>query len=228
MATAVLLAGGIGTRVGGDLPKQLIEVGGRPLLEHALATFHDHDAVSDILVVMAAAHLTAAEALAAAYPKVRAVLPGGATRSESTLAALAALRELDDDELVLLHDAARPLVTGRMVDDCLAALVEHDAVGTVVESADTIWQVDGEGHLAGIPPRAGLRRVQTPQGFRVGALRAAYDVALRDPGFEATDDCAVVFRYTPAVTVALVPGDVRNLKVTTPGDLRVVEALLRD
>jgi len=225
MTTAVLLAGGIGARVGGGVPKQLLEVGGRPLLEHALATFHAHEAVTDVLVVMAPAHLAAAEALVSAYPKVRAVLPGGATRSDSTLVALGAL---EDDELVLLHDAARPLVTARMVDDCLAALADHDAVGTVVESADTIWLVDGDGHLAGIPSRATLRRVQTPQGFRVGTLRAAYDAALRDPEFEATDDCAVVFRYTPGVPVALVPGEERNLKVTTPGDLRVAEALLAE
>lgn len=221
----MLLAGGIGARVGGDLPKQLVEVAGRPLLEHSLATFHAHDAIAEVLVVMAPAHLAAAEALVSSYPKVRAVLPGGATRSDSTLVALA---ELADDELVLFHDAARPLVTARMIDDCLAALATDDAVGTVVESADTVWQVDADGHLAGIPSRAGLRRVQTPQGFRAGTLRAAYDVALADPAFEATDDCAVVFRYTPAVRVALVPGEERNLKVTTPSDLRVAEALLSE
>lgn len=220
---AVLLAGGTGSRVGAGIPKQLIEVAGRPLLEHSLATFHEHPDIDEVVVVMAESHLGEARALTSSYAKVKRVLPGGASRSDSTLAALAVL---DDDDLVLLHDAARPLVTRRIVDDCLAALADHEAVGTVVESADTIWQVDDRGRLAAIPPRDSLRRVQTPQGFRVGALRTAYAKAALDPGFAATDDCAVVFRYTPEVRIALVAGDVRNLKVTQPSDLLLVERLL--
>lgn len=226
MSVAVLLAGGIGARVGGDLPKQLVTIAGRPVLEHSLATFSAHEAIERIVVVMAAGHLAAARALTAAYPKVTDVVPGGVTRSASTQAALALLD--DPDAKVLFHDAARPLVTRRIIDDCLAALDVDDAVGTVVPSADTVWQVDDDGHLSAIPPRAGLRRAQTPQGFRVRALKAAYAAANRDPGFEATDDCAVVFRYTPDVRVALVPGDERNLKVTEPSDLLVAERLLAD
>lgn len=225
MSTAVLLAGGIGARVGGPVPKQLVEVAGRPVIEHSLATFQAHDGIDRIVVVMAVDHLDAARALVASYPKVTDVVPGGATRSDSTRAALALLH--DPDEIVLFHDAARPLVTAEVIDRCLAALEVDDAVGTVIPSADTVWQVDEDGHLQAIPGRATLRRAQTPQGFRVRALRAAYDAAARDPGFEATDDCAVVFRYTPDVPVALVPGDERNLKVTEPGDLVIAEGLLR-
>lgn len=225
MSTVVLLAGGVGSRIGADLPKQLLTIGGKPLLEHSLATFSAHPGVSRIIVVMTAAHLDQARALAAAYPKVTGVIPGCATRSDSTLAALS---EIADDETVLFHDAARPLVTARIIDDCLAALEEYDAVGTVVASADTVWEVSADGVLTGIPRRSELRRVQTPQGFRAGVLRAAYAQALQDPGFEATDDCAVVFRYLPEVGVHLVPGDEANLKVTEPIDLVIAERLLAE
>lgn len=224
MNVAVLLAGGIGSRVGADRPKQLIPVAGKSILEHALATFHAHPGIDEILVVMAEDHLAEARAIAAGYPKVTRLLPGGATRSDSTRRALATLD--DPDAKVLFHDAARPLVTARVIDDVLAALDDHACVGTVVPSADTVWEVSEDGHLAGIPARSSLRRVQTPQGFRVGALRAAYDLAAADPDFEATDDCAVVFRYTPDVPIALVPGDEANLKVTGPLDVVIVERLL--
>ncbi len=226
MNVAVLLAGGIGARVGGAVPKQLLTIGGRPVLEHSLSTFAEHPAIERIVIVMNAHHIAAARELAAGQTKVHAVIPGGATRSDSTRAALAIVG--DDETRVLFHDAARPLVTARMIDDCLAALEEHAAVGTVVPSADTVWAVTEDGRLAGIPSRSGLRRAQTPQGFRAGALRAAYALAEQDPDFEATDDCAVVFRYTPDVTVALVAGDERNLKVTEPIDLVIAERLLAD
>jgi 2-C-methyl-D-erythritol 4-phosphate cytidylyltransferase len=226
VTVAVLLAGGVGARVGGAVPKQLLTLGGRSILEHSLATFADHPGIDRILIVMNVDHLDAARSLAAGHPKVTDVIPGGATRSDSTRAALAAIA--DDDTRVLFHDAARPMVTVRMIDDCLAALVDHEAVGTVVPSADTVWAVSDDNRLTGIPSRSTLRRAQTPQGFRAGALRAAYAVAEQDPAFEATDDCAVVFRYTPDVPIALVDGDERNLKVTAPIDLVIAERLLAD
>jgi 2-C-methyl-D-erythritol 4-phosphate cytidylyltransferase len=224
VTVAVLLAGGIGSRIGGEVPKQLIPLGGRPMLEHSLATFSAHPGIDEILVVMEPRHLDAAQALVSGFPLVTQVIPGGATRSDSTLRALDALP--DPDAFVLFHDAARPLVTARIISECLSALETHDAVGTVVPSADTVWAVDGDGRLAGIPSRAGLRRAQTPQGFRVSTLRAAYARAAVDPDFEATDDCAVVFRYTPDVPIALVAGDEANLKVTEPLDLVIAEHLL--
>jgi 2-C-methyl-D-erythritol 4-phosphate cytidylyltransferase len=223
-----LLAGGTGTRVGSELPKQLLEVGGRTLLEHALATFHAHPRVDDVVLVMAADHLDAARALVerGGYgDTVRAVVPGGATRADSTRAALAALTGPPCD--LLVHDAARPLVTHRIVDDCFAALADHPVVNVAVVSPDTIVAVDADDLVVDTPPRETLRRVQTPQGFRSEVLREAHERAAADPGFTPTDDCGVVRRYLPDVPVLVVPGDERNLKVTTALDLVVVEALLR-
>jgi 2-C-methyl-D-erythritol 4-phosphate cytidylyltransferase len=222
---AVLLAGGTGTRTGLDRPKQLVEVGGRTVLEHGLRALHDHPDVDDVLVVMAPDHLDAARRLVDGWPKVREVLPGGETRTASTLAALAHLG--DTDTRLLLHDAARPLLPARVVTDVLAALDTHGAVATGVPSTDTVLEVGPDGTLVGVPPRESLRRAQTPQGFHADVLRRAYAAAAADPGFLATDDCSVVHRYLPDVPVAVVEGDEANLKVTTALDLVLVEELLR-
>ena len=222
---AVLLAGGTGTRTGLDRPKQLVEVGGRTILEHALRALHDHPQVDEVVVVMAPGHLDAARQVAAGYPRVSAVLPGGETRTASTLAALAHLG--DADCVVLLHDAARPLLPARVVTDCLAALADHGAVATAVPSTDTVFEVGPAGTITGVPPRATLRRAQTPQGFHADVLRRAYAAAAGDPDFVATDDCSVVHHYLPDVPIAVVDGDEANLKVTSRLDLVVVEELLR-
>ncbi|MEJ7795020.1 MAG: 2-C-methyl-D-erythritol 4-phosphate cytidylyltransferase [Nocardioides sp.] len=228
---AVLLAGGTGTRIGtaisGDTPKQLLEIGGRTLLEHALRAFHAHPDVDAITLVMAADHLDAAQTIVdrGGYAdKVTAVVTGGRTRSDSTVAALATLP--DEPCLVLVHDAARPLVTGRIIGDCFEALATYPVVNVAIESADTIVAVDADGRVRNTLDRSMLRRVQTPQGFRSEVLREAYALAAQDPDFAATDDCGVVMRYLPDQPVVVVPGDERNLKVTTRVDLEVVAALL--
>ena len=224
---AVLLAGGTGTRMGQALPKQLLEVGGRTLLEHALRTFHRHPEVDAITVVMAADHLDAARAIvdAGGYAdKVTHVVEGGATRGDSTVAALATLG--DDPCLVLVHDAARPLVTARIITDCFESLASYPVVNVAIESPDTIVELDADGGIRATLDRSSLRRVQTPQGFHSDVLREAYALAAHDPDVAATDDCGVVMRYLPDQPVVVVPGDERNLKVTTPADLQVVAALL--
>jgi 2-C-methyl-D-erythritol 4-phosphate cytidylyltransferase len=220
---AVLLAGGVGTRVGAQVPKQLIEIGGRPVMEHALATFDAHPGIDEVVVMMAAGHVQAARVLARPYAKVSQVLEGADTRNGTTLRALDAI---GDDVRVLLHDAARPLVSARIVTGCLAALDSYDAVTTAIPSADTIVHLDDHGLMDNIPVRDRMRRVQTPQGFRASTLRTAYAFAAEDPDFAATDDCGVVLRYTPDVPIAVVEGDERNLKVTGPLDVAIAELLL--
>lgn len=224
-----LLAGGTGTRVGSEMPKQLLTVAGRTLLEHALRAFHAHPGVDAITLVMAPGHLDAARTIVREgryHDKVTAVVEGGATRSDSTRAALATLP--DRPCHVLVHDAARPLVSQRIITECLEALATYPAVNVAIESADTLVAVDEAGLVVDTPPRAALRRVQTPQGFRSEVLAEAYALAAADPDFAATDDCSVVRRYLPDQPIAIVAGDERNLKVTTPVDLEIVAALLRD
>jgi len=227
---AVVLAGGTGRRLGAAAPKQLLEVGGRPILEHAVAAFAGHRGIDRILVVMARGHVAAAAELLAPYRtgraggKVSQIIEGGATRSESTLAALAALADEPEETRVLLHDAARPFLPGEVIDRCLAALEEHQAVAVGVPATDTIVAVR-DGLVESMPPRHTLSRFQTPQGFRLGVLRKAYEAAAADPDFAATDDCGVVHRYLPQVPIRVVDGDERNLKVTHPLDLVLAEHL---
>jgi 2-C-methyl-D-erythritol 4-phosphate cytidylyltransferase len=224
---AVLLAGGVGTRVGLDIPKQLIKIAGRPIMEHTLAALDAHPMVDEIIVLMAQGHLDAVHAIIrnGGYTKVTQVLEGADTRNETTLRAIQAIT--DDEAKVLFHDAVRPMVTERIITECFEALDVYDAVDTAIPSADTIVELDDNGVIANIPQRSRLRRGQTPQAFKASVIRAAYAKAGQDPNFQATDDCTVVLRYTPEVPIGIVEGDDRNMKVTEPIDVYIADKLFQ-
>jgi 2-C-methyl-D-erythritol 4-phosphate cytidylyltransferase len=226
---AVVLAGGMGQRFGGDRPKQLQVLAGRTLVEHSVAAFEQAPGVDAITIVMPAGLAGPArqQFTADGHPKVTAVIEGGTTRTDSTRRAIAALGE--DECNVLFHDAARPLLEQRIIADCISALGTDRAIGVAVPSSDTIVEV-ADGVVTGMPRRETLARCQTPQGFRLSVIRRAYELADADPccpGRQATDDCGVVLRYLPDVPVRLVQGSERNIKITYPGDLEVAETLLR-
>jgi 2-C-methyl-D-erythritol 4-phosphate cytidylyltransferase len=224
---AVLLAGGVGVRVGLDVPKQLIKIAGHSIMEHTLAILDRHPDVDEIVVMMAPGHLDAVHAMVrdGGYAKVTQILEGAGTRNDTTQRALDALG--DEDCKVLLHDAVRPLVSARIISDCFAALDDYAAVDVAIPSADTIIEVGPDNTIRDIPPRANLRRGQTPQAFRLVTIRDAYRIARQDPAFEATDDCTVVLRYLPDVPIWVVPGDERNMKVTEPIDIYLADKLFQ-
>ncbi len=223
---AVLLAGGVGSRVGLDIPKQLIKIAGKTILEHTLAAFEQHPMVDEIIVMMAPGHLDAVRSIVrdGDYAKVVAILEGAETRNGTTRRALDAL---DGDCHLLLHDAVRPLVSARIISDCFAALEQYDAVDVAIPSADTIIEVDDGNTITRVPARDRLRRGQTPQGFRSSVLAKAYEAAAGDPGFTATDDCSVVLRYLPDVPIWVVAGEERNMKVTDPIDVYLADKLFQ-
>ncbi len=224
---AVVLAGGVGTRVGLDIPKQLLKIAGRTILEHTLSALDGHPDVEQIVVMMASGHLDAVHAIIrdGGYTKVTHVLEGADTRNGTTLRALDVVT--GDDTKVLFHDAVRPLVSPRIISECFAALDRYDAVDVAIPSADTIIEVDEHNVIRDIPPRAALRRGQTPQAFRAGVIRAAYAKAQQDPDFRATDDCTVVLRYSPDVPIWVVNGEERNMKVTDPIDVYIADKLFQ-
>jgi 2-C-methyl-D-erythritol 4-phosphate cytidylyltransferase len=225
---AVVLGGGTGQRVGAALPKQLLRLGERTLLEHCVAAFEQAPGVDEIVVVMAADWVDRVREMVAAggFGKVSGVIAGGAARSDSTRAALAALGDGGTGDCgVLLHDAARPLVDQRIIADCVAALGVHQAAGVAVPASDTMVLTDN-GVMHSMPRRDTLWRCQTPQCFRLPVIVRAHELAAADPSFVPTDDCGVVLRYLPGVPVHTVPGSERNLKITYPQDLAVAEALL--
>jgi 2-C-methyl-D-erythritol 4-phosphate cytidylyltransferase len=224
---AVVLAGGTGLRLGLGAPKQLAAVGGRPILARAIEAFDAAPEVEDVIVVMAAGHVAEAEVIAKPYAKVDRVIEGGASRTESTLRALAALADEPGDVRVLFHDAARPFVDARIIAECVAALEREEVVAVAVPSSDTVVVVEGD-RVVEMPPRDRLRRFQTPQGFRLGVIREAYERALADPGFAErppTDDCGVVHRYLPEIPIRVVPGSEQNIKITHPVDLLIAEQI---
>jgi 2-C-methyl-D-erythritol 4-phosphate cytidylyltransferase len=236
---AVVLAGGLGVRLGGNTPKQLQKLAGRTLLEHCVAAFDAAPGIDEVLVVMPPDLIgTAREVLGDTYSKLSDVIEGGADRPGSTRRAIEHLSRScgggpdgpDGDCDVLFHDAARPLVGQRIIADCVAALARARALGVAVPTADTIVEVT-DGVMMSIPPRESLARCQTPQGFRLSVIRRAHELAAADPqatSFTPTDDCGIVLRYLPDVPVVVVPGSERNLKVTYPGDLRIAEVLLAE
>ncbi|HEY3683588.1 MAG TPA: bifunctional cytidylyltransferase/SDR family oxidoreductase [Streptosporangiaceae bacterium] len=226
---AVVLAGGTGQRIGLRIPKQLIKIAGKPIIAHTLAIFEAAPEVDHVIVMMSPDHIADVEKIAAdaGFAKITAILPGGATRNDTTRRAIAAVEGLGlGDCNVLFHDAVRPLLSQRIIHDCVKALRTHRAVDVAIPSSDTVIVTDGD-VITGIPDRSRLRRGQTPQGFRLSTIRRAYDLAAGDPAFDATDDCGVVLRYLPGEPIHVVAGDEQNMKVTQPVDIYLTDKLFQ-
>ncbi len=232
LQVAILLAGGSGQRFGADRPKQFVRIGERTVLEHSLAAFEQSPHIDAILIVSHPQHLDEVRQLlpSSQHPKLHTIVAGGAERQDSTLNALRALTQITDSPLeqirILIHDAVRPAVSQSIIERVYTALHTHQAANLVVPVTDTLLEINDNGTTAAMPSRARFRRVQTPQGFHAATLQHAYDVALTDPNFQATDDCGVVLRYLPEVEIALVEGEQRNIKLTYPEDLHVLHHLL--
>ena len=232
LQVAILLAGGSGQRFGADRPKQFVRIGERTVLEHSLAAFEQSPHIDAILIVSHPQHLDEVRELlpSSQHPKLLTIVAGGAERQDSTLNALRVLAQITDSPLeqirILIHDAVRPAVSQSIIERVYTALHTHQAANLVVPVTDTLLEINDNGTTAAMSSRARFRRVQTPQGFHAATLQHAYDVALTDPNFQATDDCGVVFRYLPEIEIALVEGEQRNIKLTYPEDLHVLHHLL--
>jgi 2-C-methyl-D-erythritol 4-phosphate cytidylyltransferase len=220
---AALLAGGLGTRLGGDTLKPFLPVLGHPLIHYSLRLFESLTEVCAIRVAVPEMHGPALERLLAPYPRraYRGWVPGGTTRARSALAVLRAL-EPDHPDVVLIHDAARPLVTAEEVRDLLRALSEKDGAFLASPPVDTLWKVEGDSARATVE-RAELVRAFTPQAFPYATIRLALERGIEE-GFEGTDDASFVTRQ--GGRVAWVEGSRWNIKVTYPEDLALVEAIL--
>ncbi|MCU0621452.1 MAG: 2-C-methyl-D-erythritol 4-phosphate cytidylyltransferase [Gemmatimonadales bacterium] len=219
----VIVAAGRGDRLGGNVPKQYLPIAGIPMLLRAIRPFSAHPAVRQLVVVLPASEVAAPPAWLAPYVgDALRVVAGGAERHDSVRHGLAALDPACD--VVLVHDAARPLVSRALIDAVIAAARGGDGAVPAVPVTDTLKRVTADGgHVAATVPRDGLVRAQTPQGFPRAMLLAAH---AQSAGEGATDDAALAERA--GLRVRLVPGDPRNLKVTTGDDLLVAAALLAD
>lgn len=227
MNIAVILAGGSGTRMGNDQPKQFLKVAGKQIIEHTIDAFEASKDIDEICVVSRADYVGDVEALVVRnqYKKVKRILQGGKERYDSSLAAINAYQ--NDDDNLLFHDAVRPLVTEKIIHDCVAALRRYNAVDVAVKTTDTIIAVDGQNCIEHIPDRQVLRNGQTPQCFKRGTIKRAYDIALQDPDFRTTDDCGVVRRYLPDEPIYVVEGANFNMKLTYVEDLFLLDKLFQ-
>ncbi|WP_368655699.1 bifunctional cytidylyltransferase/SDR family oxidoreductase [Castellaniella ginsengisoli] len=226
---SIILSGGSGTRFGGSLPKQFTKLAGRAIIEYTVDVFDASPDIDEIHIVSQPAHVSRTWDIIKRnqWTKVTKVITGGKERFDSTHSALHALSEEDPESRVLFHDAVRPLVDGRIIADCIAALAQFEAVDVVIPSADTLVQVFDNECIDNIPNRSFMRRGQTPQGFRLGCIQLAYQKALDAGRRTFTCDCGVVRAMLPHVQVATVKGNERNMKVTQPVDLFIAEKLLQ-
>ena len=225
---AVILAGGSGQRFGTTLPKQFLPLAGKTVIEHSIGAFERCDAIEEIAVVMHTDYLSRMQEIIDrnGWTKVRKLLPGGTERHFSTLAAINAYEGRSDVNLIF-HDAARPAVNQRIINDTVTALQTHPAVAVAIPATDTMFEVTNNGDfITAIPARKRLRCAQTPQAFRIDVIREAYRKALQDPHFTSTDDCGVLLRYCPETPIFIVPGEVSNLKLTYPEDTPLLEKTL--
>ena len=235
---AIILAGGIGARVGGNTPKQLLPLaGGRSVLEHAVNAFEQSPCIDEVCIVMHPDYIAYAEQmlLANAWQKVSQIVPGGKERWESSVNAIRLLgdkairREAKGEEVnLLLHDAARPFVSQVIIARVCETLQEHEAVTVAIPSTDTVYEM-ADDRVARIPQRSTIMRAQTPQAFRLELIAEAYTKALGADicdeqacaacHLPATDDCGIVHEHMPHIPIHIVLGEEQNKKITFKEDI---------
>ena len=222
---AIIPAGGSGRRMGSGVPKQYLLLGGIPVLVHTLQVFQSSPVVDEIFLVVPEGDIPEVRnAIVGRYNlfKVSLIVAGGAERQDSVRNALAHLRE--EHGIVLVHDGVRSFVSGELIQRVVAAAEADGAVAVGVQVKDSVKEVNSAGWVIKTVTREGLWLTQTPQAFRKPLILAAYERAAAD-GFCGTDDASLVERM--GVPVRMIPGDYDNIKVTTPEDLTLGEAIIR-
>jgi len=222
---AVILAGGIGGRVGHDEPKQFIKVAGKMIIEHTIDFFQMNSKIDEIFIVVNSEYMEITKNLTIQnqFSKVKKFIKGGAERSDSSLAAINAT---DEEANMIIHDAVRPFINDRIIDDIIDALKTYNAVALEMPCIDGIHEVS-DGLVLNVPDRSKLRRAQSPQSFKLSTIKQAYEIALRDPFFKATDECGVLKKYLPKEKICALKGESVNFKITYKEDLYLAEALFQ-
>ena len=225
MVTAIFPAAGASRRMGGGVNKNLMELAGEPILIRTLKVFSKIERVNFLIVIVAAHEVELVERLLSAEKNLKpwVVTIGGSERQYSIANGLKLLP--DDTELVLVHDAARPLISARTIENVIDAAEKFGGAIAAVPEKNTIKVVDAEGFVKYTPPRSELFAIQTPQGFRREVLLRAYDLAAAE-NFLGTDDASLVERL--GIKIKIVASSYKNIKVTTPEDIQIAETFLRE
>ena len=225
--SAIILAAGGGERFGQECPKQFIKIAGRRVIEHTIAAIEASELIDEIIVVSHEGYVELVRELISKnrFSKVTKVVIGGNTRQQSSWYGLQACSM--STEYVIIHDAARPLVTGRIISEAVEGLADAEGTNTVIGSTDTLVRGDRVGAcIQGVADRSTLFRGQSPQGFRFQLIRQAHEMACREGYDGATDDCGLILRYGLG-RVRLVPGDETNIKITHPIDAFIADRLFQ-
>ena len=218
---AVIVAAGSASRMGG-IDKIMADLGGEPVIRRTVRNFQECDAISEIVIVTREDLILPVTNACAGMDKVTAVVAGGKSRPESVANGLSALS--DKVKLAAIQDGARPFAGWQLIDRTVRAANTYGAAAPAIPVKDTIKVVHG-GIVKETPDRASLNAVQTPQVFDLDLLRGALKKAAQD-GAQITDDCSALERM--GMSVKIVEGDERNIKVTTPMDLKIAELLLEE
>lgn len=228
--TGIILAAGSGSRFHTNIPKQFFKLAGRFLIEYSIDTFEKCDLVDEIIVVIPSGYETKINELIEknSWKKIRNIIFGGDSRAASTKAALNSLKENKTEvDNVIIHDAARPLLTSSVLVRCIEKLNTCQAVDVVVPAIDTIVEVTSSDEVKSIPDRNLLRSGQTPQGFHKQLIFEAYKKADLNNLDGITCDCSLLKREFPEIAIATVEGDNSNIKITNPIDLFIAEKLIQ-
>ena len=224
--TAIVVAGGAGSRMGSDVPKQYLELGGRPVICWCLEAFECSEIIDEIIIVTAADYVNYVQSdiiETYGFEKVSQVVPGGVQRYDSVYEGLKSAAGAD---YVYIHDAARPGLDQELIARLAEAVRLYSAAAAAVPVIDTIKSADAEGFADETLDRSRLWSIQTPQVFSYDLICSAYDAMMRLPHDDITDDTMVAERFGGA-RVRLVPGSGRNQKITTAEDLIMMEAFLQ-
>ncbi len=218
---AIIVAGGSGTRLGGDIPKQFLKINGKEIISHTLSVFEDCDFIDKIIVVCHKDYLALCSGLTEHLKKDVIVVSGGATRQESVYSGL---KEATDCKYVLVHDAVRCLVEVRHIRMLFEQLQKGNSCTLAVKVKDTIKLADENNIVTSTPQRSSLWQIQTPQAFLTDKLISAHEYAIKNK-FEGTDDCSLMEYY--GEKIVLVEGSYKNIKITTPSDVEIAKVFMK-
>ena len=231
MIYSVILAGGSGTRLGADMPKQFLEICSRPVIIRSIDAFSQSGLVDKIIVSVPAAYIEYTRSLIEKFcPQLNiSVIPGGSNRNSSLFNALEYIKksgEYSPDTVVLTHDAVRPFINKRIIADNIKSAREYGGCNTVVRCVDTVLVSEDGRFISSVPDRSSLYNAQTPQSFLFEPLYAAYLKLSPSETERMTDACSVFLKY--GGRVALVDGDENNIKITYKSDLGRAETIIRN
>lgn len=218
MVIGAILAGGVGNRAGGEVPKQFLDMCGRTLIERTVDAFEQHPRVDEVLVVCHPEHIARMEAIRqrSGSRKWQRVIEGGSERYLSSYAAVRACQ--NDDDTILIHDAARPFVSQTLISQLIDAVEQYGAAVPVIPLSDTLLSVD-ENFVKCAEKRQNFRLAQTPQAFLVSRIRSAFEMVIDSVNTCVTDDCSILLQAFPQEKIKMVDGELSNLKLTYHADI---------